>query len=1353
MKRSGALQDVEALKTVYDDLVKQGLAQSAVARLNDSRLLEECIWPQYSQNTDVSISSLVCVLLDELRSRGRSGLALLATDAESDDPRIAKLVGDILTISLDAKQLYKVRCVCLSTLIDTLFYLDIPLVQQAVQPLVSIMTWRHLLPSYREELFRVTPVFKKRFRAKTKALDSTTNGLKTRTLSDASYIHSLVADLFVQLYTLRSDVETLQYCSRVIELLCVVLSQLPTRRYIFYLLKDCQILTRIRLSSRYKQKESPSLLELKAHVQVLDYFMNIPYSNVEGRKLSSKEIQEQSVRDISALQRLAFSDFKDSLILLALSNYATITDRVEMASHLAELSLTELKDLCTKLNIRTGDGHKNNASQIDDTQFLREALVDRYAKRTSISEQIVSSSPLPTEAELFSPIFNTLAASTDHFPMAKLTLQYLSVEDFLFRSQRLLHFATFQSIRIDIVTTLSRLSPQITYPSREIKYNGSSNNALMIEPPAILEVTSPHISRAGYPGSVRAEILIDLDDLGPEVRKGWNGLVKGDILYFLSLTASDATSTSTPAITDPDFATKIGLQHVRCAVLESILSGDGKPLHLSVRDSLHEAQQSAKRKLRVLFDPVAFQADKDNGKLEAVYENLNVLLKRKASKNDFLHIFDGIQNAAAKTNNSIPPWLVESLLGFGSPSEEEAVSCINLHDTFVDRVHAAQILETDPQSTAPDTNEHEAQYAKKTNSELQAMLAKRDLPTKGKKAELVARLLEQEASMETRTPIPATSDESFSITLHSDTTISRKRKRHELVFQDYKLSIRSSSPSGPYVENRVKHNDTRFTAEQIRAICAGTTSGLTLVDGPAGSGKTAIAAQTLSNIYLSEPEHRSIVVCKNEKCMKRLVDSLEGTQVESCHIFKYSAIDDEDFTGIAGVLRERTKLLREVSHLATSLGVPGDHGSSCESAAYFFDTIARRSVQMWLKDASLNTLDKFFDSTRLDDGLSMEQRKLASLTYIDNIFTRLAEIRPMELLKGQKSRRMFMLTSLAKIIVTTAEHVAKVQTEIAEAQITCQTILIIQANAISELGAFFPLSTMHNPGAVNRLLLLGDSQQITPRSVALEALKVSCRMEQSLFARLQRSGVSAIVLREQTRCREKIFEIIKHRYTSLNTLPDTTIDEYSKANAGLSHTCQFIDVSDYKGRGEFSPRAGSWQNLGEAEYVVALYQYLRLLNYPSQKITLLTPFESQKALIQDVLDSRCRNPIFGLPVVATVEEYQGQQNDYVLVSLVRSKVGLELQDLGMITTALSRARLGLYVFGRRAGMPAVLEPFLAPLDIVSEGKLELVTGEMYPTDKLERDDERNISSMAGVEHLGQYVYQMTQRRLEAVADK
>jgi intron-binding protein aquarius len=81
----------------------------------------------------------------------------------------------------------------------------------------------------------------------------------------------------------------------------------------------------------------------------------------------------------------------------------------------------------------------------------------------------------------------------------------------------------------------------------------------------------------------------------------------------------------------------------------------------------------------------------------------------------------------------------------------------------------------------------------------------------------------------------------------------------------------------------------------------------------------------------------------------------------------------------------------------------------------------------------------------------------------------------------------------------------------------------------------------------------------------------------------------------------------------------------------------------------------------------------------------LSTYNGQKELIKDILNKRCRfNPLFGVPKVSTVDQFQGQQADYILLSLVRSKSIGHVRDVRRLIVALSRSRLGLYVFCRTA---------------------------------------------------------------------
>jgi intron-binding protein aquarius len=106
----------------------------------------------------------------------------------------------------------------------------------------------------------------------------------------------------------------------------------------------------------------------------------------------------------------------------------------------------------------------------------------------------------------------------------------------------------------------------------------------------------------------------------------------------------------------------------------------------------------------------------------------------------------------------------------------------------------------------------------------------------------------------------------------------------------------------------------------------------------------------------------------------------------------------------------------------------------------------------------------------------------------------------------------------------------------------------------------------------------------------------------------------------------------------------------------------------------------------------------------------------------------------------------------VILSLTRtSRVGY-LRDVRRLTVALSRARLGLYILGRREVFESCFE-LREAFEILLQrpDKLKLITGELWPSKRVIAGGENEITgeaTMEGVEHLGQYVYEMTNAKIK-----
>ena len=210
---------------------------------------------------------------------------------------------------------------------------------------------------------------------------------------------------------------------------------------------------------------------------------------------------------------------------------------------------------------------------------------------------------------------------------------------------------------------------------------------------------------------------------------------------------------------------------------------------------------------------------------------------------------------------------------------------------------------------------------------------------------------------------------------------------------------------------------------------------------------------------------------------------------------------------------------------------------------------------------------------------------------------------------------------------------------------------------------------------------------------------------------------------------------------------------FQQANPGLVYPFQLINVEDFEGKGETTPSPYFYQNLGEAEYVVALFQYLVLIGYSPDKISILTTYNGQKELIADIVKQRCGvgTPLGGVApkAISTVDQYQGQQNDIILLSLVRTRTVGHLRDIRRLVVAVSRARLGLYVFCREK-LFCQSHDLKVTMDQLLDRptKLQLVLGET-----VSEDDEisRNVNDevpadqvfeVEDVSHLGSVVHRM-----------
>jgi len=122
--------------------------------------------------------------------------------------------------------------------------------------------------------------------------------------------------------------------------------------------------------------------------------------------------------------------------------------------------------------------------------------------------------------------------------------------------------------------------------------------------------------------------------------------------------------------------------------------------------------------------------------------------------------------------------------------------------------------------------------------------------------------------------------------------------------------------------------------------------------------------------------------------------------------------------------------------------------------------------------------------------------------------------------------------------------------------------------------------------------------------------------------------------------------------------------------------------------------------------------------------------------------------------VTTVDKFQGQQSDFVLLSLVRTSSVGHLSDVRRLVVALSRARLGLYVFCRQSVFehhPALSSTFRTLC--TRPTALTLVAGEQYPTSRSQTCalTTTSVHTVSDVSEMGTIAYQMAQSAIQKYA--
>ncbi|BDY12443.1 IGHMBP2 family helicase [Hydrogenimonas cancrithermarum] len=227
-----------------------------------------------------------------------------------------------------------------------------------------------------------------------------------------------------------------------------------------------------------------------------------------------------------------------------------------------------------------------------------------------------------------------------------------------------------------------------------------------------------------------------------------------------------------------------------------------------------------------------------------------------------------------------------------------------------------------------------------------------------------------------------------------------------------------------------------------------------------------------------------------------------------------------------------------------------------------------------------------------------------------------------------------------------------------------------------------------------KVVLAGDHKQLPPTVISnLDILK------HSLFERLmERSDTPQTMLEVQYRMNEKIMEFpnllmyagklkadesVAHRKLRLEEVPESRLlAEMFAPDVPLL----FADTVDLDADEVLQPRATSYENPVEAEWVMNAVKALLEGGVEADEIGIITPYLAQVKRIRQMLETE------GLKVeVKSVDGFQGREKEAIVISFVRANIAKEIgfvKDRRRLNVAMTRAKTKLIMIGNRPTLEA-----------------------------------------------------------------
>ncbi|KAF8798795.1 hypothetical protein BYT27DRAFT_6878132 [Phlegmacium glaucopus] len=517
--------------------------------------------------------------------------------------------------------------------------------------------------------------------------------------------------------------------------------------------------------------------------------------------------------------------------------------------------------------------------------------------------------------------------------------------------------------------------------------------------------------------------------------------------------------------------------------------------------------------------------------------------------------------------------------------------------------------------------------------------------------------------------------------------------------------LRPSLPKAPEVDAKdLKYTMDEFKVNEPQATAilkAMNTEGFSLIQGPPGTGKTSTICGLVTrfmsqrprlNVPIPVPPNQPWKVAPQEKPLggkKVLLCAPSNAAIDEIALrIKNGYTGSQRKTNTINVVRVGAEQAMNMSVRDISLDYLVDQklnvnskplndiGNEIKATRVEIETI-KQTRRLMIEELT-GTHDNGARTMALENEVrQLNSKRQALITKLDRMKDQQkSDSRTLDTLRRNTRREILTQADIVCSTLSGSGHELL-------SDIEFEMVIIDEAAQSIELSSLIPLKY-----GCNRCVMVGDPQQLPPTVLSQEASRFA--YNQSLFVRLQKSRQDSVVLLSiQYRMHPDISRLPSRVFYGDRLLDGP--DMMTKTKQPWHEHKKFGTYKFFNVNGNEENNGHSIKNQSECQVAAALFSLLRQeyasINFDF-RIGVVSMYRAQIVELRRLFEQRFGKELVGKIDFNTVDGFQGQEKDVIILSCVRAGPGLQsvgfLSDTRRMNVALTRAKSSLFILGNAA---------------------------------------------------------------------